>query len=113
MITPAGTECPYYYQDFHRGRALQECHLIEKTPGGGRYSPELCGRCEVPLIVRANACDHMLLEGRVASGIFGIGRRVKVRAYCSRALQEVKEPEIGCGQCHLEFPVFEISPESE
>ena len=25
MRTPANTECPYYYEDFYRGRSAQEC----------------------------------------------------------------------------------------
>lgn len=113
MITPSGTECPYYYQDFHRGRTLQECRLIEKNPDGGRYSPDLCGRCDVPRFVLANACENMVLEARATRGILGLGRRVKVSAYCTRSLQQVEEPEIGCGQCHLEFPIFELPPDSE
>jgi hypothetical protein len=113
MITPAGSDCPFYYQDFHRGRNRQECRLIEKTPDGGRYTPDLCSRCPVPRIVLANACKHMVLEARASRGILGLGRRVNVTAYCTRSHEDVKEPEIGCGQCHLDFPTFEISPDSE
>ncbi len=113
MITPAGKECPYYYQDFHRGRARQECRLIDKTPDGGRYTPDLCGRCDVPTIVMANACEYMVLEARASRGILGFGRRVNASAYCTRSQQEVKEPQIGCGQCHLDFPTFELPPDKE
>ncbi len=63
MRTPAGTECPFYYEDFHRGREHQECRLIERTPDGGKYTPDLCARCRVPRILQANACEHMVLEG--------------------------------------------------
>jgi hypothetical protein len=113
MITPAGTECPNYYQDFHRGRSTQECRLIEKTPDGGVYSAELCQRCPVPRIVLANACKHMILEARATRGFFGLGRRVNVSAYCTRSHQDVNEPEIGCGQCHLDLPTFELPPNQE
>jgi len=113
MITPAGTECPYYYQDFHRGRARQECRLIDKNPAGGRYSPDLCGRCDVPRIVLANACKNMVLEAQVSRRLLGLGRKVKVSAYCTRSLKSVDEPEIGCGQCHLEFPAFTVAPDAE
>jgi hypothetical protein len=113
MITPAGTECPYYYEDFHRGRNRQECRLIEKTPDGGRYTPDLCNRCPVPRIVLANACKHIVLEARASRGILGFGRRINLSAYCTRSHQDVKEPEIGCGQCHLDFPTFELPLDAE
>lgn len=111
MITPAGKECPYYYQDFHRGRATQECRLIEKTPDGGKYTPSLCEHCTIPSIVMANACENMILEARASRGILGFGRRVIVSTYCTRSNQDVKEPQIGCGQCHLNFPTFELPPD--
>ena len=111
MITPAGKECPWYYQDFHRGRAIQECRLIEKTPDGGSYSPSLCGSCAVPGIIMANACENLVLEARASRGILGIGKRVNISAFCTRSHEDVPEPQIGCGQCHTDFPTFEISPD--
>jgi hypothetical protein len=110
MITPAGTECPYYYEDFHRGRNRQECRLIERTPSGGQYTTDLCSKCPVPGIVRANACENMVLELRVVSSFLGLRRGVELSAFCTRSLEDVEEPQIGCGQCHLEFPTF-TSPE--
>ena len=104
MRTPAGTECPFYYQDFHRGRSIQECRLIKRTPNGGNYTPDLCARCRVPRIVLANACKSLVLEARVVSSFFGLRRRVEVSAMCTRTLEDVPEPEIGCGQCHLDLP---------
>ena len=106
MRTPAGTECPFYYQDFHRGRSIQECRLIERTRNGGTYSPNLCNKCRVPRIVRANACKNLILEARVSSKFLGLRRSVKVTAMCTRSLENVVEPEIGCGQCHLDLPEF-------
>jgi hypothetical protein len=111
MITPAGKECPYYYQDFHRGRDIQECRLIKNTPEGGVYAPDLCHKCSAPGIALANACEHMVLEARVRRGILGLGRGVDVSAFCTRSHQDVKEPQIGCGQCHLDFPTFELPPD--
>jgi hypothetical protein len=111
MRTPAGTECSFYYADFHRGRAKQACRLIERNPEGGRWEPDLCARCPVPRIQLANACPHMILEGRVRKGLLSIGRRVEVSAYCLRSMQDVPEPEIGCGQCHLDIP--DIQPPLE
>jgi hypothetical protein len=98
--TPAGTECPYYYEDFARGRQRQECRLIDQTPGGGRWSPNLCAACRVPKIVLANACPHLVLEARVRRRVLGLVRSVEVSASCTRVLEPVAEPEIGCGHCH-------------
>ncbi len=54
----------------------------------------------MPAILRANACPHMVLNGRVHKGVLGIGRRVEVSAYCTLSQGPVAEPEVGCGQCH-------------
>ena len=113
MITPAGTECPHYYEDFHRGRARQECRLIERTPNGGTYTPDLCSGCRVPAIARANACTNLVLEGRVTSKWLGLRRSVDVSAFCVKSGETVAEPEIGCGLCHEEFTQISLSPEEE
>jgi hypothetical protein len=101
MRTPAGTECRYYYEDFMRGREVQECRLLAANPASRAWRPKLCESCPVPAILRANGCTHMSLEAWV-------GRRwlilpqVRVRAFCSLAQQEVAEPMVGCGRCHEE-----------
>ncbi len=111
MRTPAGTECPFFYADFHRGHHRQECRLVESTPDGGRWTPDLCRRCRVPSIVRANACPHLILEGRVVSGPLGLGRKLEVTATCTRSLGPVAEPEVGCGLCHTGPPLGPETPE--
>ena len=105
MRTPAGAECPYYFEDFHRGRNIQECRLIDGS-NGGRWQPDLCGKCRIPRITMANACPNLILEARVRQGILGIGRGVDIQAYCKLSKTEVAVPEIGCGRCH---EVFEAS----
>ena len=102
MITPAGTECRYYYEDFYRGRQKQECRLIAQNPRSEPWRPELCRTCPVPGILRANACPHMVLEGRVEKRLLGLRRQVAVEAVCSKHLVEVEEPHVGCGHCHEE-----------
>lgn len=111
MITPSGRECPYYYEDFNRGRSIQECRLLENTPGGGEYTPDLCQKCKVPGIKMANACPNMVLEAKVERSFFGLRRRIEAAAFCTKTLRDVPEPEIGCGECHLEFPIFRTSTE--
>jgi hypothetical protein len=112
MRTPAGSECPYYFEDFFRGRDRQECRLIDQNPNSKKWTPDLCAKCRVPTITLANACPNMILEATVRSGFLGIGRTVEVKASCIRSMETVKEPEIGCGLCHEEISAF-IPPESE
>ena len=102
MRTPAGTECPYYYEDFFRGRTTQECRLIERNPRSEPWAPRLCARCPVPAILRANACPNLVLEGAVAKRLFGLRRQVIVEAVCKKHLVRVAEPHVGCGHCHEE-----------
>ena len=111
MLTPAGTECPFYYADYFRGRDKQACRLIERTPKGGTWSPDLCKTCNVPRIVLANACPNLVLQARVHSGLLGLKKRVEVTAICTQTLEPVSEPEIGCGLCHQEFPSIQVAGE--
>jgi hypothetical protein len=108
MITPAGTECRYYYEDYYRGRERQECRLIGQNPQSDPWRPELCKTCPVPGILRANACPHLVLEGRVGRRFLGLSRRVEVSAVCSKYLVDVREPHVGCGHCHEERPGAEL-----
>jgi hypothetical protein len=107
MRTPYGRECSYYYQDFARGRSLQECRLLEPTGG---WKPALCKDCPVPGILLANACPDMVLHGRVKAGIFGLRRRVSVSTYCRRSNQSGFDPHTGCSECHKS--IQEIRPPS-
>ncbi|MBI1802481.1 MAG: hypothetical protein HY259_10775 [Chloroflexi bacterium] len=101
MRTPAGAECKYYYEDFHR-RSFQECRLIARNPDSAAWSAGLCGRCPVPGILQSNACIHLLLKATVAREWL-IQKRVKVEAYCEQQLVGVASPHSGCGHCaHLQ-----------
>ena len=100
MRTPAGTECSYYYEDFYRGRSAQECRLIGRNPRSEPWQPALCSHCPVPSILRANACPHMVLEGRAVKRWLGLVRRVEVYAVCTEYQVEVENPYVGCGHCH-------------
>ena len=100
MRTPAGYECKFFYGNYFRGRKQEECRLIGHVPPPGNWTPDLCQRCPVPAILRANACEYMELTAHVKRSLFGIIRKVEVSAYCNKSQQIVKEPQIGCGQCH-------------
>jgi hypothetical protein len=100
MRTPAGTECRYYYEDFHRGRSAQECRLIRRSPRSQDWEPRLCSSCRVPDILRANSCPNMVLQATVQRRWFGLSRRVRVHAVCTEYQVEVEDPFVGCGHCH-------------
>ena len=104
MISPAGVECRFYYEDFYRGNSEQECRLIEKNPRSESWQPKDCSNCPVPEILMANSSPDLVLEGSIKKGVLGMGRRVEVTAFCSRHLIDV---EAGCSQCALEKPGFQ------
>jgi hypothetical protein len=107
MKTPAGKECPYFYGDYYRGRNTEECRLLKGA--GQAWTRDLCASCPVPEISMANACENMRLTpnvGRPLSAAFL--RRVQVRAYCEKSHKVVREPHVGCGECHVLPFKFEI-----
>jgi len=106
MRTPAGTECPWFYGDYFRGKNVEECRLLRLA--GLRWSRDLCEACPVPAISRANACEHMRLRPSIRRPVTaGLRRRVSVTAYCTRTGRDVQEPHVGCGECHALPVVFE------
>jgi hypothetical protein len=104
MITPAGKECRFYYQDYFRGRSEQECRLIQNNNRSPRWQPKDCSTCPVPEILQANSSPDLVLEATVKPGIMGINRHVSVKAFCSRHLIDVERPEVGCVKCAQERP---------
>ncbi len=108
MRTPFGQECKYYYADFHRGRDQQTCRLVEANPASEAWQPDLCRDCPVPGILRANACEHLILTGRVVKGFLGFGRKMLIEAHCRKTDRPVSEPHIGCGECHANDHLAEL-----
>lgn len=107
MRTPDGIDCPFFFGDYYRGRQREECRLLKASGNHEGWKTDLCKSCPVPGITRANACPNMTLRAEISSLIFGIGKRVKVTAYCKQAGATVKEPHVGCGQCHPLPPEFD------
>ena len=107
MKTPAGKECKYFYGDYFRGKNVEECRLLQES--GQRWSADLCKTCPVPDVQLANACETMQLEGHVLRPIYAaFQRRVHITAFCEKTKRDVKEPHVGCGECHgLPF-TFEV-----
>lgn len=104
MITPAGKECRFYYQDFHRGRNEQECRLIKNNPNSSEWKPKDCAECPVPEILLANSSPDLVLQGTVKKGILGMNRHIEVTAFCSKHLIDVRKPQVGCPECAKEKP---------
>jgi hypothetical protein len=107
MRTPSGIECKYFYGDYFRGRSQEECRLLKAA--GETWTPDLCKTCPVPGIARANACEFLRLRGSVSRPLSAaFQRRVQVVAFCEKTNLDVKEPHIGCGECHPLPPIFNL-----
>jgi hypothetical protein len=106
MRTPAGTDCKFFYGNYFRGKKHEECRLIGNTPAPRHWTPDLCAKCPVPAILRANSCQNMELEATVKRSLLGLIKKVEVTAFCMKSQQDVAEPHIGCGQCHPLPPEF-------
>jgi hypothetical protein len=51
----------------------------------------------------------MRLDARITRSVFDVfQRRVHISAFCEKTAQKVKNPEIGCGECHPLPPIFEV-----
>ena len=108
MRTPAGKECRFYYEDFHRGRNLQECRLIRENPETLPWRPSYCARCPVPEILNANASPNLELQLTVKPVILGLGRKLEVTATCLKHRTTIEDPFVGCLQCNAERPGLDV-----
>jgi hypothetical protein len=96
MRTPAGKECRHYYQDFHRGRSIQECRLIKYNPASLRWHPSDCSKCPVPDILNANASPHLELKLTAKAGFLGFNRQLEVESRCRGDVIPLEEAYTGC-----------------
>jgi hypothetical protein len=96
MITPAGKECPHYYEDFNRGREVQECRLAARNPESLRWRPKDCARCAVPDILRANASPSLELRLTIRGALLGFVRQMRVDARCLKHDIPIADPYTGC-----------------
>ena len=104
MRTPAGKECKYYYADFHRGRNVQVCRLIEKNPDSEPWKPKLCEKCSVPEVLWGNQSNTLKLTATVESKWMGFKKVVTVEGWCSECFSEVPNPIQGCPNCNANRP---------
>lgn len=108
MRTPAGRECRHYYEDFNRGRSVQECRLIKQNPKSLPWKPSDCSTCPVPDILNANASPDLELTLTKEPRLLGLGRKLIVTAHCTRHNIPVEDPFVGCPQCNAERPGLDL-----
>ncbi len=110
MKTPYGKECKFYYADYVRGRETAECRLLENNPETDAWFPALCQTCPVPEILMANHCPHLHLYARVRKSLFGLSKKVEIEGFCERHFLQVRDPRVGCGNCHqVELDFVEVT----
>lgn len=98
---PAGAECAFYYEDFARGAALQECRAARQAGSAG-WRPDVCAVCTVPGILKANGSARLVIEISIARGLLRRRPRVQVRASCSAHGGPLADPYTGCQACNAE-----------
>jgi hypothetical protein len=106
MRTPAGKECRHYYQDFNRGRSVQECRLINFNGDSLRWHPSDCSKCPVPDILNANASRHLELKLTVKARFLGLNRQLEVEARCRGEVIPVEEAYTGCAESSAGLDLF-------
>ncbi|MFQ3568094.1 MAG: hypothetical protein SNJ59_13990 [Aggregatilineales bacterium] len=108
MRTPAGKECKHYYEDYNRGREVQECRLIKYNPQSLPWRPKYCALCPVPDILNANASPNMELTLTIAPRVLGLGRKFEVTAECVKHRTRIDDPFVGCLECNAERPGLDL-----
>ena len=108
MRTPTGKECKHYYQDFHRGKNVQECRLAQQNPASLHWKPGDCSRCPVPDILNANASQYLELTLTVKPKLLGLGRQLEVAASCLKHQITVEDAFVGCPKCNAERPGLDV-----
>jgi hypothetical protein len=110
MKTPYGFECKFFYGNYFRGKNDEECRLLNLSSGHGGWTSKLCKDCPAPKIQRANGCDFLQYQGKIAGGFLGLSPHIEVSNYCIKTNVVVNNAYIGCKDCH-HIPTFKISEE--
>ncbi len=91
--------CPYYHEDYFRGRETLACRLIERNPNSRPWKPALCNTCPVPDILSRTRVADLALEATVVKKF--LRERVEVFAVCARHLRRLDDPLV-CPECEAE-----------
>ena len=108
MRTPAGKECKFYHEDFHRGRNIQECRLAKGNPESMPWKPVDCSHCPIPDMLAANASPYLELKLTIKPRLLGLGRMLVVDAVCLRHHIPIEDPYVGCPKCNEDRPGLDI-----
>lgn len=108
MRTPAGKDCKHYYQDFHRGKHVQECRLAQENPASLQWKPSDCSRCMVPDILNANASQYLSLKLTIKPKLLGLGRQLEISASCLKHQIAIEDAHVGCTKCNGERPGLDV-----
>ncbi len=100
MLTPSGAECDLYYEDFARGRRVQECRAL-LDPGSAAWQPTDCAACPVPAILAANGSPHREVHILITARWPG-RRRVSAAVWCTVHGGPLDDPMSGCPTCNAE-----------
>ncbi len=92
--------CPYYFEDFHRGREVIGCRLIERNPNSLPWERKLCSHCPVPRILRETTSQAIALEAKVEKK-FPWGKKITVFAVCTKHMLALADP-LHCPRCEAE-----------
>ena len=92
-------KCRFFYEDYFRGREVQECRLPQ-SPGSVPWKLKVCDSCPVPGILLQTRCQHLALEGTIRKK-FLMGERMEVFAVCTRHMKQLADPHV-CPDCEAE-----------
>ncbi len=98
MKTPDGRECKFFYGDYYRGRNFEECRALSNPKDKKNWTSQLCSGCPLPDYLRHNSCQNLVYSVFIGKVLFK--QRMKVKAWCSKSHELVRDPNIGCGHCH-------------
>ena len=100
MRTPSGAECALYYEDFARGRSVQECRATLAS-GSAAWKPSDCAGCPVPGILAANGSPNRVVQIHIRGRRLG-PRRVTAAISCTLHGGPLADPRAGCPVCNAE-----------
>jgi len=98
MKIPDGRECKFFYADYYRGRNFEECRALSNPEDKKIWNSSFCKDCPLPDYLINNSCENLVYSVFIHKFLFK--NRIKVKAYCSKVHQPVRDPNVGCGHCH-------------
>lgn len=101
MATNKPVSCRYFYGDYHRGKNVEECRLLEANRDNPiAWKRKHCDTCPVPEILIASNSRTLQLEAEVRRRL--LRERVEITfAVCTKHMEELANPAY-CPQCAAE-----------